>query len=150
MVSRAADIERVPWKSNDLEHRNGVWSVLLHLLVTLVPYPLSRNAASPYLVGLGLSKAATSAVFLAGPISGLIVQPLVGALADGTTSRLGRRRPFMLGGTILCACSMLGLSWAREISGGVCLSTNVSRRRHQYHRCSQPSARLPLRLFLCI
>ena len=57
-----------------------------------------------------------SLVFMAGPLSGLIVQPLIGVLADRSTSRLGRRRPFMLAGCAICALAMMILGWAREIS----------------------------------
>jgi solute carrier family 45, member 1/2/4 len=35
------------------------------------------------------------------------VQPLVGVLSDRCTSRLGRRRPFILGGTIFIALALL-------------------------------------------
>jgi len=42
----------------------------------------------------------------AGPISGFIVQPIIGVLSDGCTAKLGRRRPFILVGTILCAVGM--------------------------------------------
>ncbi|KAE9392066.1 hypothetical protein BT96DRAFT_1000693 [Gymnopus androsaceus JB14] len=57
--------------------------------------------ASPYLISLGLSKSAMAIVFVAGPLSGLIMQPLIGILADSSTSRWGRRRPYMIVGTIL-------------------------------------------------
>jgi hypothetical protein len=39
-----------------------------------------------------------------------------GGLADASTSRWGRRRPYMLGGSILCALSLMVLSHARELS----------------------------------
>jgi solute carrier family 45 protein 1/2/4 len=38
------------------------------------------GTASPYLLSLGLSKSAISIVFIAGPLSGLFVQPLIGEL----------------------------------------------------------------------
>ena len=37
-----------------------------------------RPIGTPYLLSLGLTKSAVSMVFLAGPISGLVVQPLIG------------------------------------------------------------------------
>jgi len=41
---------------------------------------------------------------LAGPVTGLVIQPLIGAISDRTWSpRWGRRRPFVTGGAILCA-----------------------------------------------
>jgi len=78
---------------------------------------LVLTAASPYLLELGLSKSFMSLVFMAGPLSGLIVQPLIGVLADRSTSRWGRRRPFMLAGCTICAIAILQLGWARTISG---------------------------------
>lgn len=41
-----------------------------------------------------------------GPLSGLIVAPVVGVLSDRCTSSFGRRRPFMLGGVICCIIGM--------------------------------------------
>lgn len=38
----------------------------------------NRVIGSPYLIGLGLSKSLTAIAFLAGPLSGLIVQPMIG------------------------------------------------------------------------
>jgi solute carrier family 45 protein 1/2/4 len=55
-------------------------------------------------------------VFLAGPLSGLIVQPLVGVLADKSKSRFGRRRPYMIGGALLCVFAMLLLGYTRNVA----------------------------------
>ena len=70
---------------------------------------------TPYLLSLGLTKSKTSAVWVAGPLSGIIVQPIVGAIADRSTSRWGRRRPFMMGGSIFVSVCLLVLAWAAEI-----------------------------------
>ncbi|KAJ7260554.1 hypothetical protein C8J57DRAFT_1719956 [Mycena rebaudengoi] len=53
----------------------------------------SECRMSPYLLSLGLSSSHVGPVFLAGPLSGLVVQPLIGALADGSTPRWGRCPP---------------------------------------------------------
>ncbi len=53
---------------------------------------------------------------MAGPLSGLIVQPLIGVFADRSRSRLGRRRPFMLVGCVICCFAMMLLGWTREVS----------------------------------
>ncbi|BGP54860.1 hypothetical protein JCM8202v2_002447 [Rhodotorula sphaerocarpa] len=72
--------------------------------------------ASPFLLSLGVSKSMMSVVFLAGPLSGLIVQPLVGVLSDRCKSRFGRRRPFIVLGCVLSSLSVLMLGWSREIA----------------------------------
>lgn len=76
----------------------------------------AKDSASPYLLDLGLSKSHMSLVFMAGPLSGLIVQPLIGILADRSRSPWGRRRPFMIAGILICAAAMMMLGWARELS----------------------------------
>jgi maltose/moltooligosaccharide transporter len=48
-------------------------------------------------------------LFLAGPITGLIVQPLVGYYSDRTWTRYGRRRPFFLAGAALAAATLLAM-----------------------------------------
>ncbi|KAG6894396.1 hypothetical protein C0992_006288 [Termitomyces sp. T32_za158] len=79
-------------------------------------WSVEMGYASPYLLSLGLSKSAMSLVFLAAPLSGLFMQPIIGVLADHSTSRLGRRRPFMMIGTIMCAFAMLILGFTRDFA----------------------------------
>ncbi|KAF2731210.1 sucrose transport protein-like protein [Polyplosphaeria fusca] len=70
---------------------------------------------TPYLLELGLTKSKISLVWIAGPLSGLIMQPIVGVIADRSKSRYGRRRPFMVGGTALVSLFLLLLGWTREV-----------------------------------
>ncbi|KAJ8507140.1 hypothetical protein ONZ45_g10460 [Pleurotus djamor] len=44
------------------------------------------------------------------------MQPIVGVLADNSTSRWGRRRPYMIGGSVLCAFAMLLLGYTRPFA----------------------------------
>jgi solute carrier family 45, member 1/2/4 len=71
---------------------------------------------TPYLLSLGLTKSKTSLVWIAGPLSGLLVQPIVGAIADESKSRFGRRRPFILVGSVVVAICMLTLGFTKEIT----------------------------------
>src|SRR6186713_3247815 len=70
---------------------------------------------TPYLLELGLTKSMVSLVWIAGPLSGLIMQPIVGVIADRSTSQYGRRRPFMVGGTIIVVFALLVLGWTSQI-----------------------------------
>src|SRR5476651_615445 len=45
-------------------------------------------------------------LWLAAPVTGLIVQPIIGALSDRTWGPLGRRRPYFLTGAILASCAL--------------------------------------------
>ncbi|PBL03151.1 MFS general substrate transporter [Armillaria gallica] len=78
-------------------------------------WSVEQSYGSPYLLSLGLSKSTMAMVFVAGPLSGLIVQPLIGVLADGCTSRWGRRRPYMMGGVLICISAMLLLGWTKQV-----------------------------------
>ncbi|WEW59948.1 hypothetical protein PRK78_005430 [Emydomyces testavorans] len=70
---------------------------------------------TPYLLQLGLTKSRTSLVWIAGPLSGLIMQPLVGGIADRSTSKWGRRRPFMIVGSLVVGLCLFVLGWTTEI-----------------------------------
>ena len=72
---------------------------------------------TPYLLSLGLSKSKLSLVWVAGPLSGLIMQPVIGMVSDKSTHRWGRRRPFMIGGAVAVSLCLVVLGWAREIAG---------------------------------
>lgn len=72
---------------------------------------------TPYLLSLGLTKSMTSLVWIAGPLSGLVVQPIVGAIADESTSKWGRRRPFIVLGAVVVAACLLILGFTKEIVG---------------------------------
>ncbi len=45
-------------------------------------------------------------LWLAGPITGLLVQPVIGAMSDRTWTKLGRRRPYFLVGAILASIAL--------------------------------------------
>ncbi|KAK9235920.1 hypothetical protein V1525DRAFT_408443 [Lipomyces kononenkoae] len=61
-----------------------------------------------------MTKSLLSVVWVAGPLSGLIMQPVVGVWSDECTSRYGRRRPFMIVGSVIVGLSLMLMAWARE------------------------------------
>lgn len=76
---------------------------------------IEMTYCTPYLLHLGLTKSKISLVWIAGPLSGLIMQPIVGVVADRNTSRWGRRRPFMVVGAVIVVALLLVLGWTREV-----------------------------------
>ena len=46
-------------------------------------------------------------LWIAAPVSGLLIQPIIGHLSDKTWNRLGRRKPYFLGGAILSSLALL-------------------------------------------
>jgi solute carrier family 45 protein 1/2/4 len=43
------------------------------------------------------------------------MQPIVGALSDKCTSRWGRRRPFLVGGSVIVIINLATIGWTRDI-----------------------------------
>ncbi|KAJ8082290.1 hypothetical protein PM082_008142 [Marasmius tenuissimus] len=101
--------------------RGPSWLHLPTLTICLIgvqiAWSVEMSNGSPYLLSLGLSKSAMAVVFVAGPLSGLIVQPVIGVLADNNTSRWGRRRPYMLLGAAVCTVALLLLGWTKVVAG---------------------------------
>eukprot|EP01100_Stratorugosa_tubuloviscum_P009519 TRINITY_DN3992_c1_g1_i1.p1 TRINITY_DN3992_c1_g1~~TRINITY_DN3992_c1_g1_i1.p1 ORF type:complete len:460 (-),score=220.95 TRINITY_DN3992_c1_g1_i1:171-1550(-) len=56
---------------------------------------------------------------LAGPLSGFIVQPIVGVYSDVTTSRFGRRRPYIFFGAIAAIIGMLLIAFSVDIGNAI-------------------------------
>src|ERR687886_587040 len=54
-------------------------------------------------------------LWLAAPLTGLLVQPVVGALSDRTWGRLGRRRPYFLTGAILASIALFFMPTSRAL-----------------------------------
>ena len=71
--------------------------------------------SGPVTESLGASPFLFSLIWLAGPFTGLVVQPVIGAISDNISTPFGRRKPFLLGGAILCSLAL----WAFPNSGKI-------------------------------
>jgi maltose/moltooligosaccharide transporter len=58
---------------------------------------------------LGAREDEIAILWLAAPLTGLIVQPIVGYFSDRTWNRLGRRRPYFLGGALLASLALVAM-----------------------------------------
>lgn len=66
-------------------------------------FGITQTAMTPLFTAMGADGHSIPILNLAGPMTGLIIQPLIGAISDRTwTDRWGRRKPFILGGGLLC------------------------------------------------
>ena len=70
-------------------------------------FGLQQSSMSPIYKYLGADEASLPYLWLAGPMTGLIVQPLIGAMSDRTITRWGRRTPYFLIGAIICSIGLL-------------------------------------------
>ena len=67
-------------------------------------FGLTQSAVSPLFLLIGAKPEQLPILNLAGPVTGLVIQPLIGAISDRTWHpRWGRRRPFITAGAILCS-----------------------------------------------
>ena len=80
-----------------------------------ISWATELSNGSPYLQSLGMSKSLLAFVWIAGPLSGVLVQPYIGIRSDNCRIKWGKRLPFMIGGTIATSLSFLCLAWSREI-----------------------------------
>ena len=62
---------------------------------------------SPIYKYLGADESSLPYLWLAGPLTGVLIQPIVGAMSDRTWTRLGRRRPFFLVGAIIASICLI-------------------------------------------
>ncbi len=58
---------------------------------------------------LGAKESELAFLWLAAPLTGLLVQPIIGYASDRTWTRLGRRRPYFLTGAILASAALLAM-----------------------------------------
>src|SRR3954449_5087789 len=71
-------------------------------------FGLTQSAVNPLFLLIGARPDQLPILNLAGPVTGLVIQPLIGAVSDRTWSpRWGRRRPFVTAGAILCSIILL-------------------------------------------
>lgn len=79
-------------------------------------FALQNSNASRILQTFGADMEHLSWFWLAAPLTGLIVQPIIGHYSDKTWTRLGRRRPFFLVGAILAAIALVLMPNAGEFA----------------------------------
>lgn len=106
--------------SRETESKSIWYMILLTISIggLQLAWAVELSNGTPYLLSLGLSKSIMALVWIAGPLTGALVQPYVGILSDNCRSRWGKRTPFMATGAAATIVSLLVLSWVREIVGG--------------------------------
>lgn len=78
-------------------------------------WSLEFSNGSPFLLSLGMSKALLAFVLLAAPVTGVFVQPYIGMVSDRSRISWGKRKPFMIAGTLGTAVCSILLSYSRQI-----------------------------------
>lgn len=84
-----------------------IWNISFGFLGVQVGFALQNANVSRIFQTLGASIDNLPILWLAGPVTGLLVQPIIGHFSDRTWGRLGRRRPYFLVGGVLSALSLI-------------------------------------------
>ena len=83
-----------------------IWNMSFGFLGIQFGWGLQLANMSPIYKYLHAEESQLPYLWLAGPITGLIIQPIIGSMSDRTWNRLGRRRPYFLVGAILASTAL--------------------------------------------
>lgn len=78
-------------------------------------FGLQQANMGPIYGFLGADPATMPLLWLAGPMTGLLIQPIVGAMSDRTNSRYGRRTPYFLIGAVICTLSLFLMPYSSTL-----------------------------------
>src|SRR6186713_3245510 len=85
----------------------ALWNMNFGFLGIQFGWGLQMANMSPIYKYLGAADEQLARLWLAAPLTGLIVQPIIGAMSDRTWGPLGRRRPYFLVGAILSSIALI-------------------------------------------
>ncbi|HEV2836121.1 MAG TPA: MFS transporter [Pyrinomonadaceae bacterium] len=83
-----------------------IWNMSFGFLGIQFGWGLQLANMSPIYKYLHAEESQLPYLWLAGPITGLLIQPIIGSMSDRTWNRLGRRRPYFLVGAILASIAL--------------------------------------------
>jgi maltose/moltooligosaccharide transporter len=86
-----------------------IWNMSFGFLGIQIGFALQNANVSRIFETLGAKVEDIPILWVAAPVTGLLVQPIVGYFSDRTWNRLGRRRPYFLGGAILASLALVAM-----------------------------------------
>jgi maltose/moltooligosaccharide transporter len=84
-----------------------IWNMSFGFMGIQFGFALQNANVSRIFETLGAKVEDIPILWIAAPVTGLIIQPIIGHMSDKTWNRLGRRRPFFLTGAILASLALL-------------------------------------------
>lgn len=79
-------------------------------------FSFGLQQANPIFAYLGADEKDFPWLGIAGPLTGLIVQPIIGVMSDRTLSRFGRRTPYFLVGALMCSAGLFFMPFAQSLA----------------------------------
>jgi len=93
-----------------------IWNMNVGFFGIQYSFGLQQTAVNPLYSFLGAHADQLPILNLAGPVTGLLIQPLIGAISDKTWSvKWGRRKPFFLLGAIFCSLALFVFPFSSSI-----------------------------------
>ena len=93
-----------------------IWNMNFGFFGIQFSFGLQQSNMSAIYKYLGADEASLPMLWLAGPITGLIIQPIIGAISDGTWSpKFGRRKPFFLIGALISSVALIAMPFSNTI-----------------------------------
>ena len=92
-----------------------IWNMNFGFFGIQYSFGLQQTNMSPIYSYLGAEESSLPLLWLAGPITGLIIQPIIGAMSDKTYGRFGRRKPYFLVGALLCSLCLLFMPFSSAL-----------------------------------
>ena len=84
-----------------------IWNLSFGFLGVQIGYSLQNSNTSTIFESLGADVSHLSYFWLAAPLAGMVIQPIVGMFSDGTWTRFGRRVPYILGGALISTIALM-------------------------------------------
>jgi len=85
----------------------AIWNMCVGFFGIQIGFALQNGNASRIFQSLGAEVDNLAILWIAAPLTGLLVQPIIGHFSDKTWGPLGRRRPYFLVGAILTSAAMI-------------------------------------------
>jgi maltose/moltooligosaccharide transporter len=92
-----------------------IWNMCFGFLGIQFGMGLQLANMSPIYRYLGADEHSLPLLWLAGPVTGLVVQPIVGAMGDKTWGKWGRRRPYFTIGAIIAGIALVAMPYSSAI-----------------------------------
>ncbi len=83
-----------------------IWNLSFGFLGVQIGYSLQNSNTSSIFESLGADVSHLSYFWLAAPLAGMVVQPIIGLFSDGTWTRWGRRVPYILVGSVISTLAL--------------------------------------------
>lgn len=92
-----------------------VWNMCFGFFGIQYGFGLQQANLSPIFSYHGAAEHELPILWLAGPVTGLLIQPLIGAISDRTWTSFGRRKPFFLWGALIGSVAVMFMPYVPEL-----------------------------------